>query len=383
MKKRFIILLSLTIICISNVFQASIFAETKSELNISSKSAYLVEYHSGTVLYSKNENERLPIASMTKLMLLLLAFENLEAGNLSLTEKIIVSENASSMGGSQVFLEANGEYLCSDLIKSIIVASANDASVAMAERLYGSESECIDKMNERAKELSMNNTLYSNCTGLPKPTQYSCAKDVATLLQKVCEHEEYFEYSSTWIDEIKHPSGNTTGLTNTNKLVRFYAGCDGGKTGFTSEAGFCLSATAKRGGMRLVGVVIKADSSKDRFADTSSLFNYGFANYSEKCIFEKGQVLEEKAKVLSGVQDQLEISAKSDYFVFGKKNEKVNYTYELELDKVKAPIKKGDKVGKISVYIDNVKVTEIEVVANETVRKKSYIENIEDIANNW
>ncbi len=383
MKKKIIILLSLTIICFSNVFQIGVFAESKQEVKISSKSAYLVEYHSGTVLYAKNENERLPIASMTKLMLLLLAFENIDSGNLCLTEKIVVSENASSMGGSQVFLEGNGEYLCSDLIKSIVVASANDASVAIAEKLYGSESECVEQMNARAKELNMNNTLYSNCTGLPKPTQYSCAKDVATLLQKVCEHKEYFDFSSTWMDEIKHPSGNITGLTNTNKLVRFYAGCDGGKTGFTSEAGFCLSATAKRGGMRLVGVVIKAENSKDRFADTSALFNYGFANYSEKCVFEKGQVLNEKAKISSGIKEELEIASKEDYFVFGKKNEKVNYTYELELNKIKAPIKKGDVVGKIKVYIDSIKATEIEVVANETIRKKSYAENIEEIATKW
>ena len=383
MKKRFIILLSLVIICLTNVFQTSIFADSKNQLNVHSKSAYLIDYHSGTVLYSKNETEKLPIASMTKLMLLLLAFENIQAGNLSLTETINVSENASSMGGSQVFLEANGNYLCSDLIKSIIVASANDASVAIAEKLFGAESECVEQMNIRAKQLNMDNTLYSNCTGLPKPTQYSCAKDVATLLQKVCSFKEYFDYSSTWIDEIKHPSGNSTGLTNTNKLVRFYSGCDGGKTGFTSEAGFCLSATAKRGGMRLIGVVIKAENSKERFADVSSLFNYGFANYTEKCIFEKDQVMEEKIKVSSGVKEELEIATKDSYYVFGRKNEKINYFYELELDKVKAPIKKGEKVGKVNIYIDNIKKAEIELVANESIRKKSYGENIKEIINNW
>ena len=234
MKKFKILLIFLAIICLFNTLKPYATVSAESNLTANSESAYLIEYQTGTVLYSKNEEKRLPIASMTKLMLLLLTFENIENGSLKIDEKINVSSTASGMGGSQVYLEADKEYVCSDLIKSIIIASANDASVAMAERLYGSEENCVSAMNNRAKELQMNSTLYSNCTGLPKPTQYSCAKDVAMLLSKVCAYSQYFEYSKTWMDELQHPSGNVTGLTNTNKLVRFYVGCDGGKTGYTS-----------------------------------------------------------------------------------------------------------------------------------------------------
>ena len=382
MKKKLFIFICLLLICISGFNGVSVFAQT-NELNVSSKSAYLMDYHTGAVLYSKNEEEKLPIASMTKLMLLLLTFENLDNGNLSLEEKITVSQRAKSMGGSQVFLEENGEYLCSDLLKSIIIASANDASVAIAEKLYGSEEQCVQEMNNRANQLNMKNTLYSNCTGLPKPTQYSCAKDVAVLLKEVCNHKEYFEYSNIWMDEIIHPSGNITGLTNTNKLVRFYSGCDGGKTGFTSEAGFCLSATAKRGQMRLIGVVINADNSKTRFNDTSTMFNYGFANYAEKCVFEDGQELTETATVSGGVKEQVSLAVKGSCFVFGKKNEKINSSYEIEVKKLKAPLKKGQVVGKISIYINSIKTDELEIVCNEDVRKTSYSENIEKIINNW
>ncbi|HBJ97833.1 MAG TPA: D-alanyl-D-alanine carboxypeptidase, partial [Clostridiales bacterium] len=284
MKKKFISILSLIVISIFafNIkFTAVKTVNAENGLSVKCKSAIIMDYHSGSIIYAKNENARLPIASMTKLMALLLTFENVDNNNLSLDEKITVSKTASGMGGSEVFLEAGGEYLCSDLVKSVIVASANDATVALCERLYGSEENAVEEMNKRAKELNLSDTLYSNSTGLTKPTQYSSAKDVANLLKELCTHKQYFNYSKIWMDEIKHPSGNVTEISNTNKLVRFYEGCDGGKTGFTGEAGFCLSATAKRGAMRLISVVIGGENSKERFNGVRTMFNYAFSNYSE------------------------------------------------------------------------------------------------------
>lgn len=383
MNKLKFIIISLTIICFFNVFKPTHQVLASSEIVSKSNSAYLIDYQTGTVLYSKDENKRLPIASMTKLMLLLLVFENVQEGNLKTDEQILVSENASGMGGSQVFLEANGKYCCLDLIKSVIIASANDASVALAERLYGSEQNCVEQMNNKAKSLGMENTLYSNCTGLTKPTQYSCAKDVAKLLVQVCNYNQYFEYSKIWMDEIDHPSGNVTGLTNTNKLVKYYSGCDGGKTGFTSEAGFCLAATAKRGGMRLVGVVIKAETSKDRFADVSNMFNYGFDNYSEKCIFEKGQILQENAKVECGNKETIKIKVKDGYYSFGRKNEKQDCFYEISLNKLKAPISQGEVVGSVSIYLNKIKCAQLDLVAAEDVRVKKVGEIIKEIVTKW
>lgn len=385
MKKRLFFLLCCILVCVSLLKIPLVNAETEyDEINAKCKSAYLMDYQSGEVLYAKNENARLPIASMTKLMTLLLTFENVENGNLNLDEKVIASENASGMGGSQVYLEENGEYNCSELIKAVIIASANDASVAICERLYGSEQNAVDEMNKRAKEIGMDNTLYSNCTGLTKPTQYSCAKDVAVLLKELCKHGEYFSYSKIWMDEIKHPSGNVTSLTNTNKLVRFYEGCDGGKTGFTNEAGFCLSATAKRGAMRLISVCIGGESSKDRFNAVSSMFNYGFTNYSEKCVFEKGEEIDKLVSVKGGEKEKIELVCEKDCYIFGKKNEKIDYSLSFDIqNKVKAPVKMGQPLGKVKVFVKNICVCETNLVAKEQVQAKNYIDEIIQIANDW
>ena len=235
------------------------------------KAAYLCDFESGTVAYAQNETERLPIASMCKIMTLLLSFEAVDEGNLTYDELGPVSENASGMGGSQVFLGSNLSYPAEELMKSVAVCSANDSCVALAERIAGSESLFIEKMNNRARELGAENTLFANCTGLPKEPQYSCAKDVALMLRELLTHQKYYEFSKVWLEDFSHPDGRVTTMTNTNKLIRFYEGCDGGKTGFTNQAGFCLAATAKRGDMRLVSVVIGAESSDKRFESTKNL----------------------------------------------------------------------------------------------------------------
>lgn len=384
MKKLFVLLLTIfsAIFCVLPYSDAVAYA-ANDDFSVKAKAAYLVDYGSGEVIYAKNETERLPIASMTKLMLLNLCFDKLDEGEFAMTDDVTVSAKASGMGGSQVFLDANKPYKASELIKSIIVASANDASVAMAERLYGSESACVDEMNARAKEWGLDDTLFSNCTGLPKPTQYSCAKDVAKMLSEVVKHDEYFEYSKIWTDEIDH-GGRKTEITNTNKLVRFYEGCDGGKTGYTAESGFCLAGTAKRGNMRLIAVVIKGESSKSRFADVSSAFNYGFDNYSSKAALDDEKELSVTAKVEKGIKKDVKIIPENDVYVFSKKNEKQDIVIDFEpYNKIKAPIKKGDKVGCLIVYKNGVETGRTNALAAETVNKKTYFDYVKDVARNW
>ncbi len=353
------------------------------DIKLSSKSAYLMDFDSGTVVYSKNCTDRLPIASMTKIMLLNLCFEKLEEGEFKADDLIKVSKNASGMGGSQVFLEGDKEYKASELIKSIIVASANDASVAMAERLYGSESACVDAMNEKCNEWGLKNTLFSNCTGLPKPTQYSSSEDVAKMLQKLLHYKDYFNYSKIWIDEIEHDGGRVTGINNTNKLIRFYDGCDGGKTGYTTESGFCLAATAKRGAMRLISVVINAPDSKTRFAEVSNMFNYGFDNFVAKTVVDCEKPLDVGVKVEKGRKDTVTIIPEKNLTVFVKKNNKGKITVDFKPYSLSAPVKKGEEVGELIVYHDNVEYGKVKAVAFEDIDKKTYFDYIKDISNNW
>lgn len=354
----------------------------QTKIDVSGKSAFLFDYNSKTVIYSHNENDRKPIASMTKIMLLTLAYENVENGNLSLDETVTVSENAAGMGGSQVFLEKGGQYKVSDLLKSITVASANDASVCIAERLYGSEKNCVDEMNKKAKSLGLENTLFANCTGLPAPMQYSSAKDVAVIFSNLIRHDEYFNYSTIWTDKINH-SKNSTDITNTNKLVKFYNGCDGGKTGHTSEAGFCLTATAKRGNMRLISVVINAPSSKDRFKDVSNMFNYGFDNYCNRCVVDCSVPLENKVKVLKSKQKEIEAAPKNNFYVFSNRNDKDEIDFDTKIFDVKAPIKKGDAVGEIIVYKNGVEYGKVDVVAMQNADKNNYFDCVDDVISNW
>ncbi|MDE7086859.1 MAG: D-alanyl-D-alanine carboxypeptidase, partial [Clostridia bacterium] len=216
----------------------SAFADN-SQLTTGCKSAYLCDYNSGECIYKENETARMPIASVCKVMTLTLCFDAIEQGKLKLDDKITVSERASGMGGSQVFLQTGLSYQLSDLIKSIIVCSANDSCVAVSETISGSEESFVAQMNKRAEELGCTNTLFANCTGLPKETQYSCAKDVAVMFSNLIKNEEYFNYSKIWLEDFQHPDNRTTSITNTNKLIRKFSACDGGKTGFTNQAGFC------------------------------------------------------------------------------------------------------------------------------------------------
>ena len=354
-----------------------------SGLEVSAKSAYLMDFSTKTCLFSKDEEKRLPIASMCKIMTLLLTFESIDAGDLALDEEIMVSEKAASMGGSQVFLEARAKYPVKELIKSIVVCSANDSCVALAEKIAGSEDLFIEKMNARAAALGANNTLFVNCTGLPKQPQYSCAKDVALMLKELLNHEEYYEYGKVWMDKFQHPKGRYTEISNTNKLVRFYDGCDGGKTGFTNEAGFCLAATAKRDNTRVISVVIGEETSATRFEDVKTMFNYAFANYVTKPIVRKGEALEASAAVFQGKQKNVLATPSRDVWMFSKRGEKANVNVEAHFDKVKAPVEKGEKIGELLVYTNGVQTDKVDLLAFEKVDKATVWDNWQEIAQEW
>ena len=336
------------------------------------RSAYLVDAATFTPLYAKNENERLPIASMVKIMTVLLTLEAVDRGELSLDEKVPVSENAASMGGSQVFLDAGTEHRAGDLLKSVIVASANDSCVALAERVSGSAEGFVSDMNARAAELGMKDTRFANCTGLPAAESFSTAHDVALMFREVIRHPVYFEDAGVWLEDYVHPDGRTTVMTNTNKLVKFYNGCDGGKTGFTSEAKFCRAATAKRDGMRVIAVVAGADSSKSRFNAVSSMFNHAFGSFKAEKLLGAGELAAQRVKVAGGKERSVGVTVSEDIVRLAPRSDKAAAELRLELpDKVKAPVRKGDVVGKGYLVVDGTAVREFDLVAAEDVARAS------------
>ena len=355
-----------------------------NEIKVNGKAVYLVDSATGTEMYSSRSDDRLPIASMVKIMTTLLALESVDRGELSLDEMVLVSDVAASMGGSQVFLDSGKEYKAGELIKSIIVASANDSCVAMAERLSGSVEGFVKDMNERAKALGMNNTNFVNCTGLPAPESYSSAKDVSIMFRELIKHPKYFEYAGIWLEDFVHPDGRTTSMTNTNKLVRFYNGCDGGKTGFTSEAKFCLSATAERNGLRVVAVVIGADSSKERFASVSNLFGYAFSNYSAKVIQSKDDCIENSIRVLGGREKGISVAVKEDFKALVKKGDDGEYKVHFNLPAtVKAPIVRGGEIGKAYLTRNGEVIAECPVVSVVDVEKARYSDTLKHICDEW
>ncbi len=360
-----------------------VIAENEKDLDISSKSAILMEYDSGEVLFSKDECKRLPVASMVKMMTILLSLEELQEGNVALDTKISTSENAAGMGGSQVFIDPFVEYSFEDLLKSVIMASANDASVALAEYFNGNEKAFTNRMNKRAKELGMKDTHYSNCTGLPAPEQYSSAKDTAILLKEILKHEIYHNYSTIWMDTLTHPSGRTTELVNTNRLIRYFKGCDGGKTGSTNEAGCCLGASAKRDDMRLISVIVGAENSKTRFNESASLLNFGFKNFESQKLADVSKVIQ-NIPVLKGKIATIDVFASEDFSAVVKKGDVSNYQVDYEIEEnIKAPTKAGDVVGKIIISKNGNLVKKIAAVVREDVKPLSIFETAKKVIHKW
>jgi len=381
--KRIVFLLILIILTMSIIFSFGTTA-CAEKMTVNARAAYLVESSTGSVLYEQNSTDKHPIASMVKIMTALIAFENVDKGTLKLDEMLTISENASGMGGSQMFIETGDIYSVSDLLKGIVVVSANDASVQIAERLAGSEEEFVNMMNERAKELGMNNTHFSNCTGLPAPSNYSCARDVATMTLELIKHKDYYNYSTIWIENYKHPDGRVTEFVNTNKLIRFYKGCDGGKTGFTSEALFCLSASAERNGMRVVSVILGSPSSKIRFAESSKLLNTAFSLYENKLIVNKDDFGNNNVSVVKGKSDNLKVALDKSVYALVKKGEKVNYETRVEMKKnVKAPVRAGEQIGTLYVIDKGIVMQERPIVATEDILEASYFDYIGKVLTQW
>ena len=358
-------------------------AMAENDVDISSKSGILMDYASGEILFAKNAETHLPVASMVKMMTILIALEEYDEGNVTLDTMISTTENASGMGGSQVFIDPYVEYSFEDLLKSVIMASANDASVALAEYFNGNEKSFVNRMNKRAKELGMTNTNYVNSTGLPAPEQYSCAKDSAILMREILKHDLYHNYSSIWMDTLTHPSGRETELVNTNKLIRYFEGCDGGKTGSTNEAGCCLTASAKRNDMRLISVIIGAENSKTRFNESSLLLSYGFANFENKLLVDMNSPLQ-KVKVNKGKIEEVEVYGEETFSVIVKKGDNATYETNVEIpDNIKAPLKNGDVVGKVVITKEGNVIKEVNVVVKEDVKHSSYLDNFNKIVENW
>ncbi|MCM1438018.1 MAG: D-alanyl-D-alanine carboxypeptidase [Roseburia sp.] len=347
------------------------------------KSAYLCDYNSGECIYKFNETERMPIASVCKVMTLTLCFDAITEGKLSLSDNITVSERAAGMGGSQVFLQSGLSYPLTELIKSIIVCSANDSCVAVSESVSGSEESFVAAMNRRADELGCTDTLFANCTGLPKETQYSCAKDVAIMFTNLIRNEEYFKYSKIWLEDFCHPDDRTTTITNTNKLIKKYPACDGGKTGFTNQAGFCLASTAKKDSMRLVSVVLGADNSDNRFKSAISMFNYGFANYKNAVVLDKDVNLNDKFAVDCSKKAAISVKPARSSYVFTANSATPEIERNVIAYGIKAPVKKGDAVGKVEVYKDGILCDTVELIAAEDAERATYGDFLKKVANGW
>ncbi len=338
-------------------------------LQTSAKSVILMEQSTKEVLYENNPDEHLAIASVTKIMTMLLIMEAIDDGKIAMEDMVPVSERAMSMGGSTMFLEAGEQLSVYEMLKGIAVASANDGCVAMAEFISGSEENFVDEMNKRAQELGMTNTNFVNTNGLDVENHYSSAKDVALMSAELLKHEKIFEFTTIWTDKMHDGKFD---LANTNKLIRFYQGANGLKTGSTDEALCCLSATAKRDDLQLIAVVLGAPTSNDRFNDARTLLDYGFANYDIEKFASAAQEFA-RVPVKKGLAQEVRAVAKDDVSLLVSKGQKGRCEEEVFVpEEITAPIAKGSSIGKIIYSKDGEAVAEVELVAGEDVEKMSF-----------
>ncbi len=358
-------------------------AEETEDLAPNAKSAIMIEASTGEILFQKNKDEKLAPASMTKMMSMLLIMEEIENGNLKWNEMITTSEKASSMGGSQIFLKVGEKMTVEDLLKGVAIASGNDAVVALAERVSGSEEQFVKRMNIRAKDLGLKNTNFINATGLTADNHYSSAYDMSLIAKELVKHEKILEFTSTYEDYLRKDTKSPFWLVNTNRLVRFKEGVDGLKTGFTDEAGYCLTATMKKDNMRLITVVMKEENTSKRSADTTKMLDYGFNIYMVQTILDEKTTIEKK-KVELGKTLTTEIVPKENITILNKKSDdQKNITYKTNINKIIAPVKKGDKVGTIDIIEDNNIISTIDATVKEDISKANiltiYLRNIKEI----
>ena len=385
MKKiSIIILLSLFL----NIIPISVFAknnEENSDVNLTkhATSSILVEATTGETIYKQNPNKISSVASLTKMMGLIIIFDFINKGGTTYDEIITVSSYAKSMGGTQLYLETGEKISVNDLIKGIVMASANDAMVAMAERVSGTEEAFVKKMNLKAKELGLKNTHFVNCTGFDEENHYSTASDMAKVaMELVNNYPEIYKFSSVYESYVRENTSNKTWIANTNKLVRFYEGTDGLKTGSTTDAGKCIAATAKRNSLRLIAISLGYKDVTTRNKETMDLLDYGFNQYEINMLYEK----DKKVGTINvdKVNEKIDLYAKDDIFILKKKiDERVSYQYEIVLDNVSYPIKKGQKIATLYVKDNNTIVKKSPLVVNKDINKMSilklYFYNLKDI----
>ena len=361
MKKICGILLSLVVLIPFNIYAM--------ELATNASSVIVMEPTTGEIIYERNSHERRHPASMTKIMTMLLVMEAIEKDIIKWEDMVTVSSNASSMGGSQILLETGEQMSVYDIFKGLAVASGNDAAVALAEKIAGTEEMFVKMMNDRAKELGLQDTNFKNCHGLDEANHYSTAYDMAIMAKELVKHTKIFEFTSIYEDYLRKGTDRSFWLVNTNKLVRFYKGVDGLKTGYTSEAGFCITATANINDMRIITVVMGEPDSETRNKDVSSVFDYVYAQYGLQKIVDTETILEE-VSVEKGKVESIGIVAKEEINdLYNKNDGSGNFTYEVEVDNLKAPLSKGDVVGKLTLKENNNVIRTIDLTVKEDVKK--------------
>jgi len=382
MKRAGCLLLILLLLCAPVALSAPI--EEGAPFSMETPAYLLMEASTGQVIFERNADERRPVASITKMMTLLLLLEGLQEGTISLSDQVTISREAAGMGGSQALLDAGSQYRLEELLKSTIVSSANDASVALAEHTAGSEQNFVERMNKRAAELGLSNTAYQNCTGLPAAGQYTTARDVATLSREVAKHPRFFGYSRIWMDTIAHKGGRVTELTNTNRLVRFFDGCDGFKTGSTDEARYCISATAEKDGMRLIAIVLGTPASQTRFNEARKMLEHGFSTYRLFSVCAKGDLLGMQVGVTHGGVDTVDAAAGEGMVMLIRRGDEAGISLEVALpESIQAPVARGTAIGEVRVLQNGELVGTIPAVAGTDVGLPGYIEALLRILRGW
>ncbi len=358
----------IALLCMPTIIKA------ENELAPSASSVMVLEHTTGEIIYERNAHEKLPPASMTKIMTMLIVMEAIEKEIVDWNDIVVVSENSSSMGGSQILLETGEKMTVEDLFKGLAIASGNDAAVALAEKISGTEEAFVEQMNQKARDLGLENTNFENSHGLDDANHYSSAYDMAKIAQELLKYEEVLNFTSIYEDYLRQGTDRAFWLVNTNKLVRFYDSIDGLKTGYTTEAQFCLTATGKKDNMRIISVVMGEPDSNTRDSETSSIFDYVFAQYALKNIINKEIVIDTVA-VEKGKQEKVEIVATSDVNdLYLKVEEASKIEYNIIVDELVAPIKHGDIIGKIEVVENGQLINKVDLTVKETVEQSNLFE---------
>lgn len=377
MKKIMIIFL------ITFLFVPCVALANETDITKGASSAVMIDYDTGEVLYNKNANSKKSVASLTKMMGLLLIFEKIDNGSIKINEQLTVSKNAKEMGGTQIWLEEGEKISVDDLLKGITMASANDAMVLMAERASGTEEAFVKEMNKKAKELGLKNTNFVNSTGFDEEGSYSSAYDMALIAKELIKHKKILDYTSKYEDYIREKTENKTWIVNTNKLVKFYKGVDGLKTGYTDEAGSSIAVTAEKNGLRLIAISLGYDNTTTRNSETMALLDYGYNQYESKTIFSKDKKIKE-VKLNKANKNKVNLILSEDVKVTVKKGENdKTYTYDIKLNTINYPIKKGEKIGKLYLKDGNKILREVSLVSDSNIKKASIFKQYLRVVENY